>query len=210
MSKTQEQNSLNIGFCLRRRSSQDGRGARCPSWHTYPRHYTGHVSVSAGSRTLCTCHVSPLPPDTCHTCTDGQQPRRIRRIEDTWEFGWRRKIFIFLGVCESVYLPVISLLFSVMRKHVVSVFWFPRFDIGKLTDEHRYSKFVRSNKINLIFLFSLIWKDCNTRKKWIYFSKSFLFIRSRSQYCSLHCHNCNPRDVSWRTSNMIKQALRRS
>ena len=160
--------------------------------------------------------------DTVHVSRVSTAPRHVSHVyrwsattqnPEDWRHlrVWMKEENIyFLGVCESVYLPVISLLFSVMRKHVVSVFWFPRFDIGKLTDEHRYSKFVRSNKINLIFLFSLIWKDCNTRKKWIYFSKSFLFIRSRSQYCSLHCHNCNPRDVSWRTSNMIKQALRRS
>ena len=34
-----------------------------------------------------TCHVSPPLLGTCHTCIGGQQPRRTRRLEDTWCVG---------------------------------------------------------------------------------------------------------------------------
>ena len=115
---------------------------------------------------------APPPPQSCDhhcarvTCLPRLQTRvaRVQVVSNNTEPGslkasnmWECVVIkLIISSCVSCYLPVLSLLFSVIRKHVFSVFWFPRFAIGYFADEHRYNKFGRSNRINLIFQFSLI------------------------------------------------------
>ena len=116
---TQEQ--LLIDSWLRMiRSSQDDWAALCSSWHTSPQCYTGPASCSAWWPSLYTCHVSPPPPGTCHTCTGGQLPRRSLRLEDTWCVGKGGKSLIVLGLCinfhtcrfSPYYFPLLGNMFS--------------------------------------------------------------------------------------------------